>query len=214
MIAVRSALATVLGLSLWACGRAQARPVSYKDGVSIASFNQGFQSDNTVTYSFESSAAVAARVMHFDDGAGRMGFYAPQVNFRLKRWNGNGYQANIYTSGAVGLMTHDKVEHSAIATALEADAESRQLYISSRAEKMWTGVGYDFGHIQARAGVAPYAAAFKQMATWLMVQYDYNPSLRRQYKITPLVRLFYRNYLFEAGSSGGKDWLLNFSLVI
>jgi hypothetical protein len=184
-------------------------PVPYKDAVAITTLNQPFQSDSSVAYSFKRNAAVAARIMTFDDGVGQMSFVAPQLNFLIKRWNGEGFQANTYTSLAVGPMTYNGHEHSAILTALDADAESRWLYISGKAEKMWTGEGYDFWHLQGRVGGAPYAAGFNQLATWVMFQYDYNPILRNWTKITPLVRMFYKNVLWEAGYSTDGDWLLN-----
>lgn len=189
---------------------AVAHPVPFKDAVAVTSLNQRFQTDMMVAYSFKRSAAVAMRIMAFDDGLGKMNYYAPQVNFLLRRWNGDGYQANIYSAGGVGLMNFDGHEHSAILTSVEADAESRWLYISGQVEKMWTGEGYDFWHFRSRAGFAPYAAGFDQLATWFMVQYEYNPLLRGWSKITPLARLYYRNYLVEAGVSLNGDGMANF----
>lgn len=170
--------------------------------------------DTTIGYSFKRNAAVAARMMVFDDGIGRMRFYAPQLNFLLRRWNGDGFQSNVYASGAVGPMNYNGHEHSAILTGVDVDAESRWLFTSGRAEKMWTGVGYDFWHLQSRVGVAPYSAGFKQLATWLMVQYEYNPILRGWSKVTPLVRMFYQNYLVEGGISPDGDWMLNLMVHI
>jgi hypothetical protein len=191
-----------------------AHPVPYKDAVALTTLNQPFQSDNSLAFSFHRQASIGARIMTFDDRIGQMSFYAPQLNFLLKRWNGEGFQANVYSMLAVGPMTYNKHEHSAILTALEGDIESRWLMFSGMAEKMWTGVGYDFWHLRSRAGAAPYAAGFNQVATWFMIQYDYNPILRGWDKVTPLVRMFYKNYLWEAGVSTDGDWMFNFMVHI
>lgn len=198
----------LVGAILFASIISWAHPVTYKDGVAVTSLNQTFATDGSVAYTFRREAAVAARFMKFDDRIGRMEYYAPQVNIRLNRWNYEEAQANIYFMGGVGAMNYNEHTHSAILTGLEADAESRVLYASARAEKMWTGYT-DFWHLQSRVGVAPYKAGYNQVATWLMAQYDYNPLLRQKYKITPLVRLFYRTVLVESGVSLDGDWMVN-----
>jgi len=186
-----------------------AHPVPYKGAVAVNSMNQSFQQDQMVAYSFKRDTAIAARIMSFDDNQGSMRFWAPQINRLIKRWNGENSQSNVYFSGAVGPMDTDEHQHSAILTGVAADSETRQLFASAAAEKMWTGIGSGFWHVQSRLGAAPYAAGFNQLATWLMVQYDYNPLIRGWDKVTPLVRLFYRNYLLEAGVSTEGDWLVN-----
>lgn len=208
MRAISLCVILVIGLSAFA------RPVSFKDAVAITTLNQSFQTDNTVSYSFKRNAAIAARMIVFDDGNGRMNFFAPQLNFLLQRWNGENYQANLYSSGAVGVMNYNKLEHSAILTGIEGDAESRWLYFSGRFEKIWTGYGHDHWHALSRVGVAPYAADFDDLATWFMIQYEYSPRIESKYKVTPLIRLFYKNYLLEAGSSTDGDWMINFMVNI
>jgi hypothetical protein len=188
---------------------AGAHPIPFKDAIAVTSLNQSFQSDASVSYSFNRRAAIGARFLRFDEGGHKSSMIAPQLNFLAKRWNGEGFQSNIYTAIAVGPASYNGHEHSAILTALEADAETRKLYVSGKAEKMWTGEGHDSWHLVSRVGAAPYVANFTQLATWIMVQYDYNPLLRGWDKVTPLVRMFYKSYLWEAGVSTDGDWLLN-----
>ena len=63
---------------------------------------------------------------------------------------------------------------------------------------------------EARIGVAPYEAEFNEIASWLMLQYQYHPMLTRKYALTPLIRLFYKSVLFESAVSTEGDWMLNF----
>lgn len=193
---------------------ASAHPVPYKDAVAITALNQSYQTDMNIAYSFRRNAAIAARLISFENGIDTMNFYGTQLNFLLQRWNGDGFQANNYFSVALGPMNYNRHEHSTILTAIEGDIESRQLLLSGKAEKMWTGVGYDFWHLQSRIGGSPYAAGFKQLATWIMIQYEYNPILQERYRITPLVRMYYQNYLFETGMSNKGEWMLNLMIHI
>ncbi len=184
--------------------------VAFQGAVGVMTWNQSFLTDDWITYSFRPDAAFVARIMRFDTPTGRVQFFAPQFDYLLKRWNESNYQANIYTYGAYGALYFENKTHGAGIAGVEADAESRKYFISAKYEKMWASLGPDFYHIEGRLGMAPYEAEFNEIASWLMLQYQYNPSLMKQYSITPLVRLFYKSVLLETGVSTDGDWMLNF----
>lgn len=192
-------------------GVANAHPVPYKDAVGVMTWNQPFMSDNWITYSFRHDAAFAARMMRFEVPQGRMNFYGPQIDYLVKRWNSMESQANIYAYGSYGAMTMNggKAKGSGLG-GVEADAESRKLFVSAKYEKMWGKLGPDFYHAEARIGVAPYEAEFSEIASWFMIQYQYHPMLTKDHAITPMVRLFYKSVLTEIGVSTNADWMLNF----
>jgi hypothetical protein len=187
-----------------------AHPVPYRGAIGVMGWNQPFMSDDWITYSFRQDTAVAARAMRFDMPEGRMQFFAPQLDFLAKRWNETNSQANIYLYGAYGALNFANVTTGASLAGVEADAETRKYYVSVRYEKMWASRGPDFYDVQARVGAAPYEAEFSEVASWFMIQYQYHPMLVRKFAITPLVRLFYRNVLLEAGASTEGDWMLNY----
>jgi hypothetical protein len=187
-----------------------AHPVAYQGATGVMTWNQEFMSDTWVTYSFRPDAAVAARIMRFDAPEGRMQFIAPQLDYLLKRWNESESQANIYLYGAYGSMFFQNQNHGTELAGIEADAESRKYFISGKYEKMWGDLGPDFYHAEARLGIAPYEAEFNEIASWFMIQYQYHPMLLKKYAVTPLARIFYRNFLLEAGSSTDGDMMLNF----
>lgn len=199
---------TLIGLcfssTLWA------HPVSFKHAVGVMTWNQSFMSDDWVTYSFRPDAAVAARHMRFDMPEGRMQFYAPQLDYLVKRWNESDSQANIYVYGAYGTMSFQNQTRGAGLGGIEVDAESRKYFIMGKYEKMWSDLGPDFYHAEARLGIAPYEAEFNELASWLMIQYQYHPMLVRKDAITPLIRLFYKSVLLETGVSTDGDWMMNF----
>lgn len=188
---------------------ASAHPVPYKGALGVMTWNQPFLSDEWITYSFRPDAAIAARHMRMETAEGRSDFFAPQLNFLVKRWNLPAAQANIYAYGSYGLMRMNKVTSGAGLVGVEADAESRKLFVSGKYERMWGGRGPDFYQTSFRVGAAPYEAEFNELASWLMVQYQYHPMLTRKHAVTPLIRLFYKSVLFEAGVSTDADWMLN-----
>jgi hypothetical protein len=173
-------------------------------------WNQPLLSDNWITYSFRHDAAIAARQMRVDMKDGRMQYYAPQLNYLVKRWNLPDAQANVYAYGSYGAMNFMNQNVGAGQAGIEADIEDRRLYASVKYEKMWDGTKTNFYHASSRIGAAPYAAEFNEIAAWLMLQYDHHPQLPRKFELTPLVRLFYRSVLLEVGVSTQADWMLNF----
>ncbi len=189
---------------------ARAHPVPYKDAIGVMTWNQPLLSDDWITYSFRHDAAFAARHMRVDMPDGRMHFYAPQLDYLVKRWNQPDSQANIYVYGAYGAMEFLNQTKGAGLAGIEADAESRKLYISAKYEKMWDRLGTNFYHATGRVGAAPYEAEFSEIASWFMLQYDYHPQLSKKFELTPLVRLFYRSVLLEVGVSTQADWMLNY----
>jgi hypothetical protein len=82
---------------------------------------------------------------------------------------------------------------------VEADRESRTLFVLGWVESMLPTVGPDFHKAELRLGVAPYEAEFDELASWLMVQAQWHSELTRSSAITPLGRFFYKNVLWETG---------------
>jgi hypothetical protein len=187
-----------------------AHPVAFKDAVGVMTWNQSFMTDDWITYSFRSDMAVAARHMRFDMPEGRMQYYAPQIDYLVKRWNEENLQANIYIYGAYGNLTFQNQTRPAGLGGIEADAESRKYFIMAKHEKMWGDLGPEFYHSEFRLGVAPYEAEINEWASWLMIQYQYHPMLTKKEAITPLIRLFYKSVLLETGVSTDADWTINF----
>lgn len=189
---------------------ALAHPVAFKDAIGVMTWNQSFLSDNWITYSFRHDAAIALRNMRFEVQEGQMKFTGPQLDYLVKRWNNSDSQANIYAYGSYGSMDFQRHSRSATLAGVEADAEDRKYFIMSKYEKMWSKVGPDFFHSEFRLGIAPYEAEINEWASWFMIQYQYHPMLTKKESITPLIRLFYKSVLFEAGVSTKSDWMMNF----
>lgn len=189
---------------------AEAHPVSFKHAVGVMTWNQSFLSDYWVTYSFRPDMAIAGRYMRMDMPEGKFQTYMPQLDLLVKRWNGREYQANIYAYGGYGGAKMAGRSGSAWLGGIEADAESTKYFIMGKGEWTRPSVGPDFDHYEARIGIAPYEAEFNEIAAWLMLQYQRHPALTKHDVLTPLARIFYKSFLFEAGVSLDGEFMTNF----
>ena len=197
-------------LFLFQASPAFAHPVAFQGAIGVMTWNQSFLTDDWVTYSFRPDTAVAGRHMRFDTPDGRLQFYAPQLDYLVKRWNESDSQANIYVYGSYGAVRLQEQTKGAVLGGIEADVESRQYFAMGKYEKMWSDLGPDFYHGEVRLGAAPYEAEFNEIASWFMIQYQWHPMLVRQDAFTPIIRLFYKSVLLETGVSTEGDWMMNF----
>lgn len=201
--------ALLLIVQLAAIAPARAHPVSFQGATSVMTWNQPDLSDTWVTYSARPYLALAGRYMRMVMPEGESRVYLPQVDVLLKRWNAKEYQANIYAYGGFGGARFQSRDGTAAIAGFELDAESRKYFVMGKAEAMRGSIGPDFDQFQLRLGIAPYEAEFEELASWLMVQAQYNPALTTKYAITPLARFFYKSVLWETGVSLDGDWMLN-----
>lgn len=187
-----------------------AHPVSYQGATGVMTWNQPFMSDHWITYSFRPDMAVAGRFMRMEMKDGTFNYNGLQYDYLLKRWNGEDHQANIYLYGGGGTVRFNEKDGSAPFGGFEADVEDRRYFALIKAEYMKPTVGDDFGHVEARLGVAPYEAEYTEMASWFMVQAQWHPTLNKKFVVTPLARIFYKSFLLETGVSLDGDWMMNF----
>lgn len=192
--------------------QASAHPVSYQGATSLMIWNQSFLNDFWLTYSFHADKAIALRAMRMVMPEGEMALAMPQFDYLVKRWNGSDYQANFYVYGGVGGARFQKNNSFAGMSGFEADIESRRLYLSGYGQGLYTTAGNRVFMTQVKTGVAPYLADFEDLATWIMFNVQYQPQLTKPLVFTPLVRLFYKNFLVEGGYSFTRDWMFNFMI--
>jgi hypothetical protein len=197
-------------LSLFITESTFAMSVSWQGSTAVMTKNQPFLTDWVMAYSFRSDAAFAFRYMRMTmrDGA-EMEFYGPQFDYLVHRWNGRDYQANIYVDGAFGAQNAQGRKSTMGVGTLDADIESRDLYLAGKVQGNWGGIGPDIYQSEVRLGIAPYKAGFEEIASWLIVSIQSNPQLSRTFSITPMVRLFYKSFLVEVGASHQGDWMFN-----
>lgn len=186
--------------------RAHAHPVIYKDGWAINSTNMPMYSNNYVLYSFTNRFALGLEHNRFDEhDAGLLKF-----NSLVFRHNGDDSQANVYFHGGVGVLDQsEKGNHGLFNYGVEADWETRVLYSSIKHLRYEGGENLNLAISQARVGLSPVKTKFDQLQTWFMVQGMILHDVDDRVMITPMLRFFYHNVLWEVGSSTRGDWMLN-----
>jgi hypothetical protein len=201
---------TILLFCLVVGPQALAHPVPYQGAFGVMTWNQPFMSDTWLTYSFRPDMALAGRFMRMEMPEGEFRYSGAQLDYLVYRDNGIDHQVNFYAyAGAGGVHFNDNTGGAAF-YGVEADAENRKFFGLIKAEQMNASIGPDFSHAEARLGVAPYKAEYNEIASWLMVQAQWHPSLSRQFVLTPLARFFYKSALWEMGVSTDGEWMLNF----
>lgn len=191
---------------------AWSHPVIYKDGWALSSSNMPSYAENYVMYSFSSKAATGIGQWRFSNGEENTEFAMAKINYLAWRHNGEDSQANVYLHGGAGLVDHEfepKDTREAYLAGIDLDWETRKLFTSFKHYQFISPGLTDIPMTQARVGFSPRLSDFKDLQTWFMLQGMYTPDVDRSVMITPLVRFFYHNVLWEMGASTRGDWLLN-----
>lgn len=206
-------LTRVLGLFLILFSLpSHAHPVIYQDGFVVSSSNMGSFSDNQLMYSWSHRFASGINHWRFTRDELNTEMVLLKTNFLAYRHNGESSQANLYLHGGLGMVDSEiekKGTREAYMTGAEVDWETRTLYTSLKYYYFTSPALTDISMTQGRIGFSPYEAGFDQLQSWIMVQGMYMPDIQKDVVITPLLRFFYRNVLWEVGSSTRGEWLLN-----
>lgn len=202
----------ILGFLLSFTLNALAHPVIYKDGIVVSSFNMPELNNNYLSYSF--SNRFAAGVEHWRFGREETNTEAGllKTNYLLKRFNGESSQANIYLHGGVGVVDQEWDQRGTKGIGLfgaEVDWETRKLYTSLKHLEFHAPRGLDLAVTQARIGFSPIESDFKSLQAWFMLQGMVVEGADEKLMLTPMLRFFYHNVLWEIGSSTRGDWMLN-----
>jgi len=182
-----------------------AHPVTFKDGWALQTSVMPKRQDFEINHSLSNREALGLSYHRIDDGEEKNLFVLPQFNFLLRRWNDAEYQANIYLMAGAGVRSRDDEESFAAKGAFQGDFETRTFYTALMGESLLSESGHNFNRLSYRAGLSPYKAAFDELTTWIVLQTTYQPDMEEEYEITPLLRFFYKNYLWEIGSSVEGD---------
>jgi hypothetical protein len=193
---------------------AEAKPISYVDGVMVMQENDETGHTLSLDYTITPNYAVGWYDKWEENERGGKDFsvHGPEFNTLIQRWNLPDGQANIFNSTGAGIADGDGKTRGAAWTSILADYETRRVYSSYEIRGMFADDINASVWQRARVGIAPYKAGYDDVATWLMVQVDDHPSKTDTYVVTPLVRLFYKGTLVEAGYSSNKHLMFNWEM--
>ena len=209
--------------------RAVAHPVIYKGGaVYWGQFtsHSHFQKVNYTfhpRFSFEVNGEFYRKFGEYRDV--KLG-----VNSLVKRWLFHDSQGNIYASlfggyyrqGADADADKDEEKEGSgdadtetdarwgrvLQPKIELDWESRRLYTALSASSFFREGEPRVDKLSYRLGFAPYVAGMNALQAWMIVQLSYFKGVDEQVKVTPMMRFFYNNTLWEIGSDLGGGFFL------
>lgn len=189
-----------------------AHPVIYKGGTVVSSFNMSSYSDNQLLYSFSSRWATGLNHWRFTKDQQNTEIGLARLNYLLWRRNTEDSQANIYLLSGAGMMDSEIDKKStavAFMSGFEADWETRTLYTALKHYQFNSPATSDLTMTQARIGFSPFESDFENLQSWFMFQAMYMPEIEKKIILTPMLRFFYKNVLWEFGSSTRGEWMLN-----
>lgn len=202
----------LLGLFLIISPSAFSHPVIYEGGTVVSSFNMSSYSDNQLLYSFTPRWATGLNQWRFtkDDKNTEMGL--ARLNRLLWRHNGEDSQANLYLLSGFGMIDSEierRDTREVYMGGFEADWETRTLFTALKFYYFSSPALTDISMTQARVGFSPFESGFENLQSWFMLQAMAMPEVEPNVIITPMLRFFYKNVLWEIGSSTRGEWMLN-----
>ena len=189
-------------------------PTSYEGGVALMSeFHPEIQ-ELTLIYSPKYWLGTGVVSMRSPD---KFELVTSQVGWLVNRWNQPEAQGNFYLLGGIG---HGKLEANGSTLEREgtiyrlgaqADFETRRIYTFLRYVEHRFTDGSDLLNNQfaAAIGFAPYLGKFDELNSWVIFKMiasnDFNDFI-----YLPMVRFFYKNFLWELGQDFDGNSQFNF----
>lgn len=185
---------------------AHAHPVIYKDGWVFQGNFMPQMNEMKVSYTFDPKWSVVLNSHRFEQ-ASEYQDVAIGINTLVKRWLQQDSQGNLYAGAHYGRYEDNNGEGGVGHAFIMADWEDREDYVMFKTKRFFYD-GKESQDYMARYGFAPYVAGMNELQTWMIVQAYYYEEHSREVMITPMIRFFYKNVLWELGSSIKGDSFL------
>lgn len=179
-----------------------AHPVSYKGSTGLMGYQSPIVAHNQLNYSFKHWFALGLHHIRRPGQNNRTANFA-SANFLLKRWNGEGLQANLYAVLGAGNSDLGESSETSGLGLLQFDIEDRNYYFLAKHLQVANEKGKDLQQSVVRLGISPYVEKFSGIHSWLILEWQ-NAQFSGGAEVTdltPYLRVFYRNLLFEIGQS-------------
>ncbi len=178
-------------------------PTSFKGSVGVMGYHANLLTHNQLNYSFKHWYAMG--VHHIRRPQLQSANHATLLssNFLVKRWNGSSYQANLYGVLGGGISELSGKSEGVGMGLVQFDIEDRKYYFLAKHMEMFNENEVELSQSVVRFGIAPYQGGFNDLHTWIIVEWQRNLFLggRPIKDVTPFLRFFYQNILFEFGQS-------------
>lgn len=188
-----------------------AHPTSFKGSVGVMGYHSPGLTHNQINYSKEYWLAFGIHHYTIPNESGKNASFASS-NFLLKRWNGAAYQGNLYAVTGVGQSSLSGNSEDAGLMAMQFDIEDRKYYFLTKASIIATNEGNHLKNHTVRLGIAPYVENFDGIHSWLILDFQETEFFadKKTTELTPTLRVFYKNLLFEIGQSFSGETKFNY----
>jgi hypothetical protein len=159
-----------------------------------------------VSYTFDPKWSVVAN-SHSFEALDEYRDYTIGFNTLAKRWLQHDSQGNVYLGAHFGQYEDNNSKGNAGHVFLTADWEDREDYTLFRTKRYYFDNNENQDYM-FRYGFAPYVSGMNELQTWMIVQAYYYEEQSREVVLTPMLRFFYKNVLWEIGSSTKGDSFL------
>jgi hypothetical protein len=141
-----------------------------------------------------------------------------QVSWLVHRGQWDQAQSNVYVWAGAGGASHSKAMKSAYPVGTQLDFETRRFYSAWMSEWVMRPGDRPQQKHKARAGFAPYLAGDGELNTWGILEVStaedpwWGESRGWKTEVTPLVRFYFKNVLWEMGISQFGNFKLNWMM--
>ncbi len=192
----------------------QAHPTSYENGYSLMTELHPEVQEISMIYSPKYWLGAGVVTMRMPD---RFELVTSQLGWLVNRWNLPEAQGNLYLLGGIG---HGKLEPRPAQNQLDGliyrygvqtDFETRRIYTFVRyIEHRFIDNNQVLNNqLSAAVGFAPYLGDYDGLNSWVIFKIvSYNEF--RGFMYIPMLRFFYKNFLWEVGQDFKGNSQLNF----
>lgn len=195
-----------------AFNQANAHPVAFKDSKGFMGYHSPSLTHTQFNYSGNYWWAVGAHYYKRSNLTKNDKAQFISGNILFKRWNGKALQANLYGILGAGQSNFSGESKGALLTGLQYDIEDRDYYLLLKHQAIRNKDNKEYQHSSVRLGFTPYVGDFEDIHSWIIFEWtstQFN-SESVQKELTPMLRFFYKNLLFEIGQSFDGNTKFNY----
>jgi hypothetical protein len=213
--------ALIISGSIYLHSPAQAHTVVFENGTAVMGHHQGKQAGFEVVHSPTYWSGLGFELMRHRNSATLL------AKSSVLLWRGNypDYQSNLYFSLAAGSQWPLKSSSGNTSSETQPqsgalyqwnagwDGEDRRIYSMLKFSQTFDSKHGQHASGKLRLGIAPYKAKSEEPAIWGIVEWTPEKEFHKsdwKHEVTPMIRYFYRNALFEIGSSLSGKFTFNY----
>ena len=204
----------LLALLLWTKS-VYAHPTSFEGGFAIMS--EMSRKDQEVSIVYSPKYWLGSGVV-FIRSPEKFNIITSQIGWLVKRWNLPEAQGNAYLFGGIGYgilkqNTEQEISSGMYRLGVQLDYETRRIYTFTRyvEHRFFEDNKRINDQFSAALGFAPYLGEFDELNSWVIFKFIASDRFNDRAYIL-MLRLFYKNFLWEIGQDLDGNAQLNFMI--